>query len=231
MLNFWVPKKDKKVINVWFLLKIVILTPHTTAIGECLVDIWFAEICQLSMCDFGSQSMLSKHMSFVWIYSQLADPYNVVCRYSSHMQATVGKTTSMQKDQLLAFDILLKCQVNFWILKRPWKWILYSPLDASCDIGLNIWFPCWSLRRECGLNWIFCLSLKKKFFGKIIFLLPSFPKFWEHVTGNKLFILLSLINLLSLTWWIYSNDPTVSFYFPETLFWTSLNLLTHIQLP
>ena len=27
-----------------------------------------------------------------------------------------------------------------------------------------------------------------------------------------------MISILSLSWWIYSNDPTVSFYFPETLF-------------
>ena len=45
---------------------------HTTAVGECLVHIWFAEICQLTMCVFGSQSMLSKSTRrFVWIYSQL----------------------------------------------------------------------------------------------------------------------------------------------------------------
>ena len=31
-----------------------------------------------------------------------------------------------------------------------------------------------------------------------------------------------MISVLNLTWWIYSNDPTVSFYFPETLFRTSL---------
>ena len=31
-----------------------------------------------------------------------------------------------------------------------------------------------------------------------------------------------LISVLSLTWWIYSNDPTASFYFPETSFRTSL---------
>ena len=31
---------------------------HDAAVGECLVDIWFAEICQLTLCVFGSQSML-----------------------------------------------------------------------------------------------------------------------------------------------------------------------------
>ena len=33
-----------------------------------------------------------------------------------------------------------------------------------------------------------------------------------------------LISVLSLTWWIYPNDSTASFYFPETLFRTSLTL-------
>ena len=31
-----------------------------------------------------------------------------------------------------------------------------------------------------------------------------------------------LISVLSLTWWIYLNDSTASFYFPETSFRTSL---------
>ena len=33
---------------------------HTTAVGKCLVDIWFAEICQLTLCVFANQFMLSK---------------------------------------------------------------------------------------------------------------------------------------------------------------------------
>ena len=32
-----------------------------------------------------------------------------------------------------------------------------------------------------------------------------------------------LISVLRLTWWIYSGDPTVSFYFPKTSFQTSLS--------
>ena len=31
---------------------------HTTPVGECLVDIQFAEICQLTLSVSGSQSML-----------------------------------------------------------------------------------------------------------------------------------------------------------------------------
>ena len=45
---------------------------HTTAVGECLVDIWFAEICQLTLVYFRkSIHAFKKHRSFVWIYSQL----------------------------------------------------------------------------------------------------------------------------------------------------------------
>ena len=39
---------------------------HDAAVGECLVDIWFAEICQLTLCVFGSQSMLSKSTRFLY---------------------------------------------------------------------------------------------------------------------------------------------------------------------
>ena len=37
-----------------------------------------------------------------------------------------------------------------------------------------------------------------------------------------------MISILSLTWWIYSNDPTVSFNFPETSFRTSLRYVTSL---
>ena len=40
-----------------------------------------------------------------------------------------------------------------------------------------------------------------------------------------------MISVLSLTWWIYSNDPTVSFYFPEISFRTSLRTMDIIFLP
>ena len=50
---------------------------HTTAIGECLVDIWFAEICQLTMCVFGSQSMLSKSTCF--LYGSTASCRSIQC--------------------------------------------------------------------------------------------------------------------------------------------------------
>ena len=52
---------------------------HTTAIGECLVDILNAEIWQLTMCVFGSQSMLSRSTCFCMDLQPAADPYNVVC--------------------------------------------------------------------------------------------------------------------------------------------------------
>ena len=56
--NFGGPKIDKKVINsstkCLISVKIAILTPHiiTTAIGECLVDVRFAETCKLTWFTF-----------------------------------------------------------------------------------------------------------------------------------------------------------------------------------
>ena len=45
---------------------------HTTVVGEYLVDIWFAEICQMTLvCFWKSIHAFKKHTSFVWIYSQL----------------------------------------------------------------------------------------------------------------------------------------------------------------
>ena len=80
MLNFWGPKKDKKVINsstkCLISVKIAILTPHIIppAVGKCLVDIWFAEICQLTMCVFGSQTMLSR-----FLYGSTASCRSIQC--------------------------------------------------------------------------------------------------------------------------------------------------------
>ena len=59
--NFWGLKIGKKVIillpNVWFLWKLQICNPHssyhtTAAVGECLVNIWFAETCKVTLFTF-----------------------------------------------------------------------------------------------------------------------------------------------------------------------------------
>ena len=50
---------------------------HNAAVGECLVDIWFAEICQLTLCVFGSQSMHSK--SPCLLYGSTASCRSIQC--------------------------------------------------------------------------------------------------------------------------------------------------------
>ena len=50
---------------------------HTTAVGECLVDIWFAEICQLTLCIFESQSVLSKSTGV--LYGSTASCRSIQC--------------------------------------------------------------------------------------------------------------------------------------------------------
>ena len=53
---------------------------HTTAVGEYLVDIWFAEICQMTLYVFGSQSMLSKSTRLLYgSTASCRSIYNVVC--------------------------------------------------------------------------------------------------------------------------------------------------------
>ena len=50
---------------------------HTTAVGEYLVDIWFAEICQMTLNVFGSQSMLSKSTRL--LYGSTASCRSIQC--------------------------------------------------------------------------------------------------------------------------------------------------------
>ena len=84
MPNFWGQKKKTKRWSV--------LLPydfcknynrhssyHTTAVGECLVNIWFAEICQLTMCVFleVNPCFQKAHVSCMDL-QPAADPYNVV---------------------------------------------------------------------------------------------------------------------------------------------------------
>ena len=50
---------------------------HTIAVGECLVDIWFAEICQLTLCIFERQSVLSKSTGL--LYGSTASCRSIQC--------------------------------------------------------------------------------------------------------------------------------------------------------
>ena len=50
---------------------------HTTAVCQCLVDIWFVEICQLTLCIFKSQSVLSKSTGL--LYGSTASCRSIQC--------------------------------------------------------------------------------------------------------------------------------------------------------
>ena len=52
---------------------------HTTAVGEYLVDIWFAEICQLTLFLEVNPCFQRAHV-FCMDLQPTADPYNVACR-------------------------------------------------------------------------------------------------------------------------------------------------------
>ena len=86
MLNFWGPKiqKGDQFYQVSDFCKNCNhdSSYHTIAVSECLVDIWFAEICQLTLCIFESQSILSKSTGLCMDLQPAADPYNVVCSQS-----------------------------------------------------------------------------------------------------------------------------------------------------
>ena len=79
MPNFWGPKIDKRGDQFFYQMSEFCencnphSSHHTTAVGEYLVDIWFAEICQMTLivCFWKSIHAFKKHTSFVWIYSQL----------------------------------------------------------------------------------------------------------------------------------------------------------------
>ena len=50
---------------------------HTTAVGEYLVDIWFVEICQMTLYVFGTQFMLSKSTRL--LYGSTASCRSIQC--------------------------------------------------------------------------------------------------------------------------------------------------------
>ena len=83
MLNFWGPKKIQKGDQFFYQVSDFCKkcyhdsSYHTIAVGECLVDIWFAEICQLTLCIFESQSVLSKSTGL--LYGSTASCRSIQC--------------------------------------------------------------------------------------------------------------------------------------------------------
>ena len=94
MLNFWGPKKRQKGKNCNH-----DSSYHTTAVGECLVDVWFAEICQLNLCIFESQSVLSKSTGLLY-GSTASCRFIQCCMYS---WTAVQDSTTSWYSKLTAF--------------------------------------------------------------------------------------------------------------------------------
>ena len=96
---------------------------HTTAVGECWVDIWFPEICQMTLYVFGSQSMLSKStcllygstamqihtMLYVYRHYDIAYRYIIVPNKSHTLCCRCKKASVFQAFKL---EIYLKCAFN-----------------------------------------------------------------------------------------------------------------------
>ena len=99
MPTFWGPKIDKKGDQFFYQMSDFCKncnphsSYHTTAVGECLVDkpIWFAEICQLTMPDFGSQSMLSKGTRL--LYGSAASCRSIQCYMYIKIYLNIGTMT------------------------------------------------------------------------------------------------------------------------------------------
>ena len=91
MLNFWGPKKDKKVINsstkCLISVKIAIMTPHIIPLP--LVNVWLIFDLQKYvswLCVFSKVNpCFQKAQVFCMDLQPAADPYNVVCTVRSQI--------------------------------------------------------------------------------------------------------------------------------------------------
>ena len=121
MLNFRGPKKkNKKVINSFtkclISVKIAILTPHI--IPPPLGNVWLIfDLQKLTMCDFGSQSMLSKSTLFCMDLQPAADPYNVVCS-ANHRECTCVIAMEYWHDWDSSSNSFLKDRISNLIHKK-----------------------------------------------------------------------------------------------------------------
>ena len=97
--------------------------------------------------------------------------------------------------RILQTKISLKC---WWIMLWVWYKVNHFFCSQKLCLLLKLFSCLFVLKststtcRECGLNWIVCLSKENIFWQNNFFFLPSVPKFWEHVTGHKQFILFGL---------------------------------------
>ena len=120
---------------------------HTTTVGECVVDIWFAEICQLTMCVFGSQSQaLSKSTGLLCgSTASFADPYNVL--FQKTFQLTLLGMHQCLLDmhqcshvvpQTIVLTIAVKVLGMLYLHTNPlslhWSWYWETYIQSSCQI-------------------------------------------------------------------------------------------------
>ena len=115
MLNFWGQKKKNMINSSTKCLDFCKncnphSSYHTTAVGECLVDIWFAEICQLTMCDFGSQSMLSKSTRL--LYGSTASCRSIQSSLNCTLLSCRLEMVRSPQFNLFLFSKMIRCNLK-----------------------------------------------------------------------------------------------------------------------
>ena len=109
MLNFWGPKKDKKVINsstkCLISVKIAVMTPHIIPLP--LVNVWLIFDLQKYvnwLCVFLKVNpFFQKAQVFCMDLQPAADPYNVVCRFYRDLSHSKSFETSERLRLFLHF--------------------------------------------------------------------------------------------------------------------------------
>ena len=134
MLNFWGPKKDKKVINsstkCLISVKIAIMTPHIIPLP--LVNVWLIFDLQKYvnwLCVFSKVNLFfQKAQVFCMDLQPAADPYNVVC---SAAPALIAFKLILRD----LFSLAVKL-VNFCGQKKIYKKVINS--STKCLISVKI---------------------------------------------------------------------------------------------
>ena len=178
MLNFWGPKKYKKVINsstkCLISVKIAIMTPHIIP----LVNVWL--IFDLHkyvnwLCVFSKVNpFFQKAQVFCMDLQPAADPYNVVCSskpclWSSRKSTktrinfNTEKSPGTSSEAISIFTILARAAYHFFILCEPHEMI------CCMNFAHDVWYPQMKTNHTC----------KKMYF--------NFQKFiyrWQYPQGG-----------------------------------------------
>ena len=133
MLNFWGPKKDKKVINsstkCLISVKIAVMTPHIIPLP--LVNVWLIFDLQKYvnwLCVFSKVNpFFQKAQVFCMDLQPAADPYNVVCKQTLHTAVTIAtlyrRSSNMSR-----------------ILKLVCYYMMYAVIISPCG---KLWIQTW----------------------------------------------------------------------------------------